>query len=403
MLIVLFGLFSCVKKPKNPLDSDDGDGFSEFEGDCDDTNLNGYPGAAELDSTELCLVDNDEDGYGDDSVGGVFKSRGTSPLLKPMQTKKQMGVFLHTAIFSVLLMLGCQKQKPNTVAIVTTNEAKMESYLGQWEAEDGTILIGESTHFDELLGNKWLGRRPILEWTNEGPIVCDRGLPAPLSLSENGNQLHRQKNGARQNFSRPTENLKIEGIRHHEWPTSIETLSTKQTKYLVHELSKRVQSDQAVRERGGDIHLVDAENYRWLTHQMEKIGWIDSDRFGTQASEDAWLLVQHSGDLALLQAVVPLLEGVSGQEESWSMMHDRVAVKLGRPQRFGTQLRYLDTRELVVLPIVSPDVVNAERAALGLEPWSTYLGYFEAGDVLRILDCTETPSRTIRVSPPEEK
>ena len=75
MLILLLGLFSCVEKPRLHID-DDGDGYSEFEGDCDDTNPNAYPGAAELDSTELCMVDNDGDGYGDDSVEGLSGSEG---------------------------------------------------------------------------------------------------------------------------------------------------------------------------------------------------------------------------------------------------------------------------------------------------------------------------------------
>ena len=77
MLILLLGLFSCLEKSNNPLDiDDDGDGFSEFEGDCDDMNPNAYPGTAELDSTELCMVDNDDDGYGDDSVWGFSDNKG---------------------------------------------------------------------------------------------------------------------------------------------------------------------------------------------------------------------------------------------------------------------------------------------------------------------------------------
>ena len=48
---------------------DDGDGFSEYQGDCDDTEPLTFPGAAELDSTEECLTDWDEDGYGAITAG----------------------------------------------------------------------------------------------------------------------------------------------------------------------------------------------------------------------------------------------------------------------------------------------------------------------------------------------
>ena len=77
MLLLLLGLFSCLEKPNNALDvDDDRDGFSEFDGDCDDTNPNAFPGAAELDSTDLCMVDNDGDGYGDDSVENFSGAEG---------------------------------------------------------------------------------------------------------------------------------------------------------------------------------------------------------------------------------------------------------------------------------------------------------------------------------------
>jgi hypothetical protein len=42
----------------------DGDGYDE-ETDCDDQDALTYPGAAEIDSTEECMRDLDDDGYGD--------------------------------------------------------------------------------------------------------------------------------------------------------------------------------------------------------------------------------------------------------------------------------------------------------------------------------------------------
>ena len=90
MLILLLGLFSCIEKPNNPLDDDyDNDGFTEFDGDCDDgdaslnpRNEDGdgysscevecsdldplvYTGVAYLEQDLLCMRDADGDGYGD--------------------------------------------------------------------------------------------------------------------------------------------------------------------------------------------------------------------------------------------------------------------------------------------------------------------------------------------------
>lgn len=42
----------------------DGDGFNTDEGDCDDFNINAFPGAAELESATECMEDADGDGFG---------------------------------------------------------------------------------------------------------------------------------------------------------------------------------------------------------------------------------------------------------------------------------------------------------------------------------------------------
>ena len=72
MLFSLLSFVSCFEEKTNPLTIDhDGDGYTEFDGDCDDDNPRAYPGAAELDSADLCMVDNDEDGYGSDNIGAL--------------------------------------------------------------------------------------------------------------------------------------------------------------------------------------------------------------------------------------------------------------------------------------------------------------------------------------------
>ena len=62
-LLILTGCIT-VESPENPLAiDDDGDGYTEFEGDCDDLNPQTFPGAAEHESEVECLSDNDEDGW----------------------------------------------------------------------------------------------------------------------------------------------------------------------------------------------------------------------------------------------------------------------------------------------------------------------------------------------------
>ena len=52
---------STLSNPNLIIDND-GDGVSEMDGDCDDSNPSAYPGA-ELDSTYECMTDEDGDGW----------------------------------------------------------------------------------------------------------------------------------------------------------------------------------------------------------------------------------------------------------------------------------------------------------------------------------------------------
>lgn len=56
-LLILTGCIT-VDPPENPLTiDDDGDGYTEFEGDCDDSNPFAFPGAAENKSDSECWTD----------------------------------------------------------------------------------------------------------------------------------------------------------------------------------------------------------------------------------------------------------------------------------------------------------------------------------------------------------
>ena len=133
--------------------------------------------------------------------------------------------------------------------------------------------------------------------------------------------------------------------------------------------------------------------------QVDAVGWIDPERFGVAATKDAWLLVQHSGDLGLMLAVAPRLRGVEELAEEWALTVDRIASKLGEPQRFGTHARGMPDGALAVLPVTDAERVRQQRAALGLSPWSAYLADFDAGDALPLLDCTAAPSETVPAKP----
>ena len=70
MCIFLSCIDKSFPKPDIPFLEDenhdkDGDGFSENEGDCDDSNSQIYPGSAQFEPVTSCTPDYDNDGFGD--------------------------------------------------------------------------------------------------------------------------------------------------------------------------------------------------------------------------------------------------------------------------------------------------------------------------------------------------
>jgi hypothetical protein len=162
------------------------------------------------------------------------------------------------------------------------------------------------------------------------------------------------------------------------------------------ELFERVAEDQAVRERltaatrAGrspdtalirELTAVDSANTHWLRDVVARHGWPDHDAIGRDGASAAFLLVQHADDDTTFQsAVLVALEDAfrRGQAEgqNLALLADRVALKRGQPQRYGTQAR-VENGRLVLEPLADSANVDVRRAEMGLPP---------LGDYLRVLD-----------------
>jgi hypothetical protein len=151
------------------------------------------------------------------------------------------------------------------------------------------------------------------------------------------------------------------------------------------EFRRREVEDQAVRTdpaKQARMGEVDAENTAWLKELVQEIGWIDCDRFGAEAANTAFLLVQHSGDLPLMLAALPPIEAdvkakkLDGQP--YALLYDRLQLHLGGRQRYGSQIGgYGQGAGMVVLPLEDREHVDDRRRELGMGPLSQYLDYFK--------------------------
>ena len=162
------------------------------------------------------------------------------------------------------------------------------------------------------------------------------------------------------------------------------TLPEAKLKEIRDELAKRIVEDQAVRtnaDRRGDMAAVDADNTKYLRALVTDLGWIDAKRFGKQTATNAFLIVQHSGDLRLMQAALPEIEkdmkAGAGDPQDYALLYDRLKLNLGERQRYGSQIGQDKDGNSVVLPLEDKAKVEEFRKAIGLFPLSEYLKFFE--------------------------
>ena len=153
------------------------------------------------------------------------------------------------------------------------------------------------------------------------------------------------------------------------------------------ELLELARDDQADREGFSDaIKANDPEYAKRLiekdaarTLRLKAIiagpGWPTATLVGRDGVDAAWLLLQHSADLAWQKTMLPVLEQAAAAGEirrgDVALLTDRVLVRSGQPQRYGSSFSVVDGR-LVADPIDDESNVDDRRAEVGLAPMAEY-------------------------------
>jgi hypothetical protein len=136
---------------------------------------------------------------------------------------------------------------------------------------------------------------------------------------------------------------------------------------------QRMRSEVAANARQWDAS-VDGRNARRMRAIISEIGWPTTSKVGPQAEHMAWLLVQHA-ELEFQKECFALMAREPADEvcpRHLAYLEDRIRVRDGLPQRYGTQLQQSgDGWEL--LPTLDPEDLDARRRAVGLEPIDAYL------------------------------
>jgi len=145
--------------------------------------------------------------------------------------------------------------------------------------------------------------------------------------------------------------------------------------------------DPVLQARMGEL---DAANTTRLQEIVAEYGWPDPALVGFDGAEAAFTLLQHA-EYVVQKQLYPLLEAAYKSKraagQSYALLTDRILVKEGKPQIYGTQARPTQewvNREPVFFDIEDEANVDQRRAEVGLPPLAKYTEmirtlYFPAG------------------------
>ena len=139
------------------------------------------------------------------------------------------------------------------------------------------------------------------------------------------------------------------------------------------EEDQRMRHEVAANARSWDPS-VDERNAGRMRAIISEIGWPTTSKVGAPAEHMAWLLVQHA-ELEFQKACFALMAREPANEvcaRHLAYLEDRIRLRDGLPQRFGTQLQESDGG-WEPLPTLDPEGLDARRRAVGLEPIAQYL------------------------------
>lgn len=114
----------------------------------------------------------------------------------------------------------------------------------------------------------------------------------------------------------------------------------------------------------------DSVNLSKIQDIINKFGWLGPDQVGEKASLAFFFVMQHA-DLEVQQKYLPILEQAAAEKKAkvWNIAYliDRIEMRTGKPQTYGTQTTFLDN-ETFVYPIRDVSNVNKRRKKVGLSP-----------------------------------
>ncbi len=165
---------------------------------------------------------------------------------------------------------------------------------------------------------------------------------------------------------------------------------------LGQELIERVKEDQSASFKG-DLKIfseITKKNAKWLNGIIDKYGWPTVSKVGKDASEAAWLLVQHSDyDVDFQKKCLELMKKEMEKGEvsrhNVASLEDRIRMNMKLPQIYGTQITG-DLGDEYPYNLEDEANVDARRKAMGLIPLKDYIEFIRKANK-RLKEARQNP------------
>lgn len=166
--------------------------------------------------------------------------------------------------------------------------------------------------------------------------------------------------------------------KNRELSIELWTMKIKDQAFYYHEnLAKNKIVNSAIWELKSKLN---EENLTRLHEIIDTHGWPTTSMVGASAASTVFLIVQHA-DLETQKKYLPMMKAAADNgEASWSslaLLIDRIEMREGRPQIYGSQIRGDGHGNLMVHEIIDPEYVNQRRAKVGLGPLEDYIKHWD--------------------------
>ena len=124
---------------------------------------------------------------------------------------------------------------------------------------------------------------------------------------------------------------------------------------------------------------IDERNRNRLKEIIAEFGFPSRALVGQDAMVGVFFIIQHAdGDPDWQRAQLPYIEEAVQrgdlQGQSYAYLYDRIQVKRGNPQRYGTQFAKVDPIHKIaeLAPVENPETLDQRRRAFGMMPIAMY-------------------------------